>query len=96
MCDVCSAVEGSGIELIELTCLALTVLRRLLELSPQGALSSPIAASLTARPAGRSDRHLVTTLAQYIYHRHNPLLPSLAQLSLHCKYFIIKAEVFYY
>ena len=77
-CSVSSAVEGAGIELIELMCLALSVLRRLLQLSPEGAISSPIAVSLSARPSGRSDKHLVTTVAQYIYHRQNPLLPSLA------------------
>ena len=75
---VCSAVEGAGVELIELICLALGVLRRLLQLSPEGATSSAIASSLSARPAGHTDRHLVTVVAQYIYHRHKPQLPSLA------------------
>jgi len=66
------------VELIELICLALSVLRRLLQLSPDGAMSSAIALSLSARPASHTDRHLVTVVAQYIYHRHNPQLPSLA------------------
>ena len=75
---MCSAVEGAGVELIELVCLALSVLRRLLQLSPEGATSSAIASSLSARPASHRDEHLVTVVAQYIYHRHNPQLPSLA------------------
>ena len=76
---VCSAVEGAGIQLIGLICLALSVLSRLLELSPEGATLSPIATSLSARPAaGRNESHLVTAVAHYIYHRHNPQLPTLA------------------
>jgi len=75
---VCSSVEGAGVELIDLICLALCVLRRLLQLSPQGQLSSAMVSSLSARPAGHSERHFVTIVAQYIYHRHNPQLPSLA------------------
>ena len=76
--SLCSAVEGAGVDLIELICLALSVLSRLLQLSPEGAMNSPIASSLSARPASRSERHLVTVVAQYIYHRHSPQLPSLA------------------
>ena len=75
---LCSAVEGAGIDLIELICLALSVLSRLLQLSPDGVRSSPIVSSLSARPAGRSDRHFVTVVAQYIYHRHSPQLPTLS------------------
>ena len=78
MCVVCSAVEGAGIDLIELICLALSVLSRLLKLSPEGAMSSAIASSLSARPVSHTDRHLITVVAQYIYHRHNQQLPSLA------------------
>lgn len=65
-------------DLIELICLSLSVLSRLLQLSPQAAMSSEIASSLSARPAGRSERHLVAVVAHYIYHRHSPQLPSLA------------------
>jgi len=77
---VCSAVEGSGVDLTELICLALRLLRRLLQLSPNAATepSSPIVSSLAARPASSDNNHLILVLAQYIYHRHNAQLPTLA------------------
>lgn len=73
-----SAFEGTGIELIDLLCSALSTLSRLLQLWPLDATKSPIAQTLSVRPVGRTERHLVTTIAQYIYHRVNPQLPRLA------------------
>lgn len=73
-----SAFEGAGIELTDLLCSALSTLSRLLQLWPLDATKSPIAQTLSIRPVGRTERHLVTTIAQYIYHRVNPQLPRLA------------------
>jgi nuclear pore complex protein Nup188 len=76
-----SASEGSGIELIDLVCLALSVLDRVLQLWPE---SSKTSASLSqsmssaVQAAGMTDHHLVSTVAQYIYHRHSARLPCLA------------------
>jgi len=75
---VSSAVQGAGIELIELICLALSILSRLLQLSPEAALSSPMVSTLSTRPSSHTERHLVSVVAQYIYHRHDSRLPTLA------------------
>ncbi|KAL8562821.1 hypothetical protein ACOMHN_004513 [Nucella lapillus] len=38
--------------------------------------------ALSWQPTGRQSQHVVATMAQYIYHRHNPKLPTLATLLL--------------
>jgi len=72
-----SALEGTGIELIELVCSALSILNRLLLLWPEGSTATSVAQSLSAA-SGVMDHHLVSTIAQYIYHRHCARLPCLA------------------
>ena len=77
-----SSVEGAGIEMIHLIRMAFSVLNRLLMLRPADMPPSPVEHSLSAQPANRSNRHVVATIAQYIYHRHDPRLPVLATLLL--------------
>ena len=79
---VSSALEGNGVELSHLLRLAFSVLNRLLLLRPDGAQPSPVEHALSARPAGHSHRHVVATVACYVYHRHDPRLPTLAALLL--------------
>ena len=43
---------------------------------------SPVEHCLSAQPADLSQRHVVATIAQYMYHRHDPRLPRLATLLL--------------
>ena len=74
--------EGSGIDLIELIQLSLSVLNRLLLLRSPDLPLSPVEQALSWQPAGRQSQHVVATIAQYIYHRHNPKLPTLATLLL--------------
>ena len=74
--------EGSGIDLIELIQLSLSVLNRLLLLRSPDLPLSPVEQVLSWQPAGRQSQHVVATIAQYIYHRHNPKLPTLATLLL--------------
>ncbi len=69
-------------EMIQLIRLAFSVLNRLLMLRPTELPPSPVEHSLSAQPANRSNRHVVATIAQYIYHRHDPRLPVLATLLL--------------
>lgn len=77
-----STAEGAGVELIQLIRLSFSVLNRLLMLRPADMPPSPVEHSLSAQPANRSNRHVVATIAQYIYHRHDPRLPVLATLLL--------------
>ena len=69
-----SSLEGEGVELIALVRSALGVLNRLLQAWPAGAAASPVARSLAGQPPGRSERHLLATVAQYVYHRHDSQL----------------------
>lgn len=73
----CSALEGPGIELIELVCAAMSVLNRLLLLWPVG-MTTPVSVAHSLSAAGLMDQHLVATVAQYVYHRHCAMLPCLA------------------
>ncbi|KAK7095521.1 nucleoporin NUP188-like [Littorina saxatilis] len=77
-----SLTEGSGVDLIELIQLSLSVLNRLLLLRSPDLPLSPVEQALSWQPAGRQSQHVVATVAQYIYHRHNPKLPTLATLLL--------------
>ncbi|KAK6196211.1 hypothetical protein SNE40_001479 [Patella caerulea] len=77
-----SATEGAGIEQIELIQIAFSVLNRLLLLKPPDLPVSPVEHALSSQPAGRQHQHVVATIAQYIYHRHNPKLPTLALVLL--------------
>ena len=77
-----STSEGIGIELIQLLRLAFSVLNRMLLLRPHDAPPSPVEHSLSAKPANYTRRHLVAVIAQYIYHRHDPRLPTLATVLL--------------
>ena len=75
-------MEGAGVEMIQLIRMAFSVLNRLLMLRPVDMPPSPVEHSLSAQPANRSNRHVVATISQYIYHRHDPRLPVLATLLL--------------
>ncbi len=77
-----SSMEGVGIEMIQLIRLAFSVLNRLLMLRRPDLPPSPVEHSLSAQPANRSKQHVVATIAQYIYLRHEPRLPVLATLLL--------------
>ncbi|KAK7495801.1 hypothetical protein BaRGS_00013021 [Batillaria attramentaria] len=77
-----SMTEGGGVDLIELIQLSLSVLNRLLLLRSPDLPTSPVEQALSWQPAGRQSQHVVATVAQYIYHRHNPRLPTLATLLL--------------
>ena len=74
--------EGIGIELIHLIRLAFSVLNRLLLLRPEDQPPSPVEQSLSSWPSNRTQKHVVATIAQYIYHRQDPRLPTLATLLL--------------
>ncbi|XP_076436935.1 nucleoporin NUP188-like [Babylonia areolata] len=73
-----SLTEGGGVDLIRLIQLALSVLNRLLLLRSPSLPPSPVEQALSWQPTGRQSQHVVATMAQYIYHRHNPKLPTLA------------------
>ncbi|XP_064649346.1 nucleoporin NUP188-like isoform X2 [Lineus longissimus] len=73
-----SAQEGIGTELIQQIRLAFSVLNRLLLLRPANQPPSPVEHALTTQPANRLQKHVVATIAQYIYHRHDPRLPALS------------------
>ena len=75
-------MEGVGFELIQLIRLAFSVLNRLLLLRPANAPPSPVEHSLSAQPANGAHRHIVAVIAQYIYHRHDSRLPTLATVLL--------------
>lgn len=79
---ILSALEGFGIELITLLQLALSVMNQLLMSWPEGTSTSPVAQMLSSRPTHGAERHIVATVSHYIYHRHNPDLPSQATLLL--------------
>ncbi|XP_037092663.1 nucleoporin NUP188 homolog [Pollicipes pollicipes] len=73
---------GAGLEFIRLIHVALSVLNRLLMLrcraSSVGPEPSLLERLLTEQPAGRSQLRPVLAIAQYLFHRHNPHLPTLA------------------
>ena len=74
--------EGTGTEIIKLIQMSLSVLNRLLLLKSPDLPVSPMENALSSQPAGRQTQHIVATIGQYIYHRHNPRLPTLACLLL--------------
>jgi len=74
--------EGTGVQLIKLVRTALVLVNRLLAAWPEGAGASPLVTALATRPANRTERHMLATVAQYAYHRHDPRLPTQATLLL--------------
>ncbi|KAK3087060.1 hypothetical protein FSP39_001128 [Pinctada imbricata] len=72
------ADQGTGAELIDLIQLSFSILNRLLTLKSPDLPVSPVENALSSQPVGRQTRHIVATIAQYIYHKHNPKLPALA------------------
>ncbi|XP_041368362.1 nucleoporin NUP188-like [Gigantopelta aegis] len=77
-----STSEGGGIELIQLIMMSFSVLNHLLLLRAPDLPLSPTERALSSQPAGRQHQHIVATIAQYIYHRHKPRLPTLATVLL--------------
>lgn len=71
-----------GNELIQLILMSFSVLNRLMLLKSTDLPLSPVEGALSSQPAGRQTQHIVSIIAQYIYHRHNPRLPTLAVLLL--------------
>ncbi|KAK2190359.1 hypothetical protein NP493_83g05030 [Ridgeia piscesae] len=61
---------------------AFSVLNRLLLLRPPSSAPSPVEHILSVQPANEASRHVAATIAQYIFHRHNPHLPTLTTLLL--------------
>ncbi|XP_052220538.1 nucleoporin NUP188-like [Dreissena polymorpha] len=76
-----SQSEGSGEDLVQLIQMAFSVMNRLLLLRSHDQLS-PVEVALSSQPAGYQNQHIVGVIAEYIYHRTNPLLPKLATLFL--------------
>ncbi|KAF0305503.1 Nucleoporin NUP188 [Amphibalanus amphitrite] len=77
---------GAGLEFIRLIHVALSVLNRLLVLrcredlpqQQQQQQASLLETLLTSQPVGRGQLRPVLAIAQYLFHRHNPHLPTLA------------------
>jgi len=68
--------------MIQLVQLSFSVLNCLLLLKSPDLPLSPVESALSSQPAGRQTQHIVATISAYIYHRHNPRLPTLACLLL--------------
>lgn len=68
--------------MVELIQIALSLLNLLLLLKPPNLGASPVEQALSSQPPGRQHQHLVATIAQYIFHRHNHRLPNLSVLLL--------------
>ncbi|XP_019619082.1 PREDICTED: LOW QUALITY PROTEIN: nucleoporin NUP188 homolog [Branchiostoma belcheri] len=79
-----SAFEGPGQDLIQMVKLAFSVVNRLLLLKPaDGETTSPLEQALTYHAGGaQQGKHLVSVIAQYVYHRHDVRLTRLATLML--------------
>ncbi|KAI0231260.1 Nucleoporin NUP188-like protein [Lamellibrachia satsuma] len=77
-----SSVEGEGTELVQLVLKAFSVLNRLLLLRPPTSAPSPVEHVLSVQPANEASRHVAATIAQYVFHRHDPRLPTLTTLLL--------------
>ncbi|XP_074655526.1 nucleoporin NUP188-like [Tubulanus polymorphus] len=77
-----SANEGIGVDLIQQIRFGFSVLNRLLLLRSSSLPPSPVEQALSTQPANRSQPHVIATIAQYIYHRHDPRLPVLSTLLL--------------
>ena len=77
-----SKSEGSGEDLVQLIQSGFSVINRLLLLRPADQTVSPVEVALSSQPAGYLNQHIVGVIAEYIYHRTNPLLPKLATLFL--------------
>ena len=79
---IISQSEGSGEDLVQLIQNGFAVINRLLLLRPSDQTVSPVEVALSSQPAGYQNQHIVGVIAEYIYHRTNPLLPKLATLFL--------------
>uniref|UniRef100_A0A2C9KHI0 Nucleoporin Nup188 N-terminal subdomain III domain-containing protein n=1 Tax=Biomphalaria glabrata TaxID=6526 RepID=A0A2C9KHI0_BIOGL len=77
-----SLLKGLGVDMVELIQIALSLLNLLLLLKPPNLGASPVEQALSSQPPGRQHQHLVATIAQYIFHRHNHRLPNLSVLLL--------------
>ncbi|XP_035683190.1 nucleoporin NUP188 homolog [Branchiostoma floridae] len=79
-----SAFEGPGQDLIQMVKLAFSVVNRLLLLKPSDSdTTSPLEQALTYHAGGaQQGKHLVSVIAQYVYHRHDVRLTRLATLML--------------
>lgn len=76
------AEGGIGAEMIRLIQISFSVLNQLLLLKSPDLPLSPVESALSSQPVVRQNQHIVATIAQYIYHKHNPRLPMLACLLL--------------
>ena len=75
--------EGAAARLGQLIKLALSILNRLLMLKPANQPPCPLEHYLTSHTTGLPHQpHLIAVMASYIYHRHDPRLPTLATLLL--------------
>nr|XP_022323949.1 nucleoporin NUP188 homolog [Crassostrea virginica] len=73
---------GLGAEMIRLILTSFSVLNQLLLLKSPDLPLSPVESALSSQPVVRQNQHIVATVAQYIYHKHDPRLPKLACLLL--------------
>ena len=73
---------GLGAEMIRLILTSFAVLNQLLLLKSPDLPLSPVESALSSQPVVRQNQHIVATVAQYIYHKHDPRLPKLACLLL--------------
>ncbi|XP_056009987.1 nucleoporin NUP188-like [Ostrea edulis] len=76
------AEDGIGSETIRLIQISFSVLNQLLLLKSPDLPLSPVESALSSQPVVRQNQHIIATIAQYIYHKHNPRLPMLACLLL--------------
>ncbi|KAL3870342.1 hypothetical protein ACJMK2_038416 [Sinanodonta woodiana] len=74
--------EGAGEDMVQLIQIAFSVLNRLLILRPEDLPLSPVESALSSQPAGWQNQYIVAVIAEYIYHRNNPRLPTLSTLFL--------------
>ncbi len=78
-----SNFNGPAERLSKLIELSLSILNRLLLLKPRDLPPCPLEQALTSHTTGLPHQpHLIGLIAGYIYHRHNPRLPTLATLLL--------------
>ncbi|XP_038046857.1 nucleoporin NUP188-like isoform X2 [Patiria miniata] len=81
--DQGSTFECAAERLSQLIKLSLSILNRLLLLKPPGQPPCPLVQTLTSHTTGLPHQpHLIGLIAGYIYHRHDPRLPTLATLLL--------------
>ncbi|XP_022109785.1 nucleoporin NUP188 homolog isoform X2 [Acanthaster planci] len=81
--DQGSSFEGAAARLSQLIKMSLSILNRLLLLRPPSQPPCPLEQALTSHTTGLPHQpHLIGLVAGYIYHRHDPRLPTLATLLL--------------